>query len=291
MAKNQTLSRNAGRRRRPMAKYSVILHNRNAPSGVTAVVEATTAGNASRQVKARKREFVSDDFKNWKVSSVRRENPGSKKKGRSPKLGKRAAAVRRKVAKNPGRRNPVESAAETYRGFHGREPEEIITVKETLHEHTVLPGIGKLVFLEVAPVDGGPLVVIGADPKTADYKTSGFRGALLASNEKVAGKPRQLFIRGGDQSVDLKVFGIQSPHEREVLGAVVRVGYFTTKDHLDPRDGGTAPYIHKFGFTRKNGRHVRLAGSRLPMLVYDARNKLLEFAGGGYTIPDEGIDG
>jgi hypothetical protein len=155
----------------------------------------------------------------------------------------------------------------------------------------VLPGIGKLVFLEVAPVDGGPLVVIGADPKTADYKTSGFRGALLASNEKVAGKPRQLFIRGGDQSVDLKVFGIRSPHEREVLGAVVRVGYFTTKDHLDPRDGGTAPYIHKFGFTRKNGRHVRLAGSRLPMLVYDARNKLLEFAGGGYTIPDEGIDG
>jgi hypothetical protein len=87
----------------------------------------------------------------------------------------------------------------------------------------------------------------------------------------------QLYIEGGDQSVDLRDFGIKTPHEKEILGHVTDVWYFTTKDHLRPEDGGTAIYHHKFGKIK-------------PTMIYDVPNQLLEFAGGGYTIPDEGID-
>ena len=38
-------------------------------------------------------------------------------------------------------------------------------------------------------------------------------------------------------------------------------------------------------------RNVHKFKSPRPILIYDTRNKLLSFAGGGYTIPSEGIDG
>lgn len=167
--------------------------------------------------------------------------------------------------KNPARKHPEGKAAERYEYFHGRGPDSVTEVTRTIHEHAVLSGIGKLRQLSIAPIDGGGVVEL-----------SGFKGALLAQNENGT----QLYIEGGDQKVDLGVFGIRKPHEREVLGAVVSVVYDTTKDHLG-KDGGTASYHHKFGAKR----------SRLPMLVYDVRNKLLEFAGGGYSLPDVGIDG
>jgi hypothetical protein len=96
---------------------------------------------------------------------------------------------------------------------------------------------------------------------------------ILSMNEAAT----QLYIEGGDQFVDLRDFGIKTPHEKEILGHVTDVWYFTTKDHLRPEDGGTAIYHHKFGKIK-------------PTMIYDVPNQLLEFAGGGYTIPDEGID-
>ncbi len=78
--------------------------------------------------------------------------------------------------------------------------------------------------------------------------------------------------------MNLKAFGISQPHEHEILGEVAAVCYFTEKLHLIDKDGGKGSYVHKFGAPR-------------PVLVYDTRNKLLSFAGGGYTIPSEGIDG
>lgn len=230
--------------------------------------------------------------RDWKK---RQKNPGAfercvaevtaKGKARSPrgvcatagrkKYGaKQFAAMARKgelssTAKRGGGRrrgNPEGAAAETYEKFHGRPPGEVIDVSENIHEHSVLSGIGKLVSLTVLAVDGRNQVVL-----------SGFKGALLAQNEKGS----QLFVKGGDQSIPLEAFGISRPHESEVLGAVVEVVYHTRKDHLRPEDGGTADYHHKFGER----------GSRLPLLIYDVRNRLLQFSGGGYTLPEVGIRG
>ena len=182
---------------------------------------------------------------------------------------------RRKVRKNPG----DEAEAARYEYFHGRPPAETITFRTPVHDPLRVKhsGIGKLVGLEILSIDGTRVV-----------RVERFRGALLSQDKK----GRQLYIDGGDQAVSLPDFGIRYAHDLEILGALLAVVYFTTKDHLDPRDGGTANYDHKFG---GEGKQKRFAfgkhNSRLPLVGYDVRNKLLSIQGGGYDLPAEGIDG
>lgn len=186
---------------------------------------------------------------------------GRKKYG-AKKFQQMAAAGKRKAQRS----NPVEAAADKYEEFHGKEPEEITEVETRIHEHATLSGIGKLVQLTILAIDGKSVV---------DVKH--FKGSLLAQDES----GRQLFIVGGHQGVNVSDFGIKSPHEQEVLGAVQEVWYDTEKQHLRPEDGGKAIYRHKFG-----GKH-----KRLPLMIYDVKNKLLNFAGGEYDMPPEGIRG
>ena len=171
--------------------------------------------------------------------------------------------TKKKVAKrNPAKRNPEALAVEAYREFHGKDPAKVITVDTPRHYHGVLAGIGKLDFVTFHRPEG----------KAKGIKFTA--GTYLAENEKRT----QLFITGGDQSVNLRDFGISKPHESEILGEVSEIGYRTEKLHLIEKDGGKGLYVHKFGTPR-------------PTLIYDTRNKVLSFAGGGYTIPSEGIDG
>lgn len=178
------------------------------------------------------------------------------------------------------RGNPLDGAEKRYESFHGRGSEEIVEVSTPIHEHSVLSGIGDLVKLIVVTEDGHKVVISKLEDKDGNP-------ALLAQNEAAT----QLYIEGGDQSVRLSDFGIYEPyHESETLGRVRNVYYFTRKDHLGD-EGGTAIYNHKFGGMREvtvRGKTKRKR-SPLPFLVYDVRNKLLAFSGGGYTIPDEGI--
>lgn len=198
----------------------------------------------------------------------------------APILAKKAYKAGRK--KNP--RNPVDTAQERYQSFHGRPSEELVDIVTPLHEHSVVAGIGDLKKLEVITADGHKVII-----KNFGVNRHG-QPAYLTMNEAAT----QLFIDGGDQSVNLEDFGILEPYrEWETLGQVKQVWYFTTKDHLGA-DGGTATYRHKFGGVGEyrvpsTGRMVRKR-SRLPDLIYDVRNQLLYFSGGGYTIPDEGID-
>jgi hypothetical protein len=197
------------------------------------------------------------------------------------KLTKKAG---KKTRKNKGRANPIESARERYARFHGRASGEDLQIRTPIHEHSVLAALGYLRKLVVITVGAGHKVTISNFGKS---KTGA--PCILAMNEDAT----QLFIDGGDQSVNLSDFGIFEPyHERETLGRVEYVYYFTTKDHLAPEDGGEATYKHKFGGVREiktaRGKRKRVR-SALPDLIYDVRNKLLEFSGGGYTIPDEGI--
>jgi hypothetical protein len=172
-------------------------------------------------------------------------------------------------------KNPAAEAIEGYEAFHGRQPDEFVTVSRQVHFHKHLSGAGKLKKLVVLPVSGKRRVVL-----------SGFGGALLAFNEQRS----QLFIEGGDQSVDVTVFGIdERPHELETLGQVKAIEYFTTKDHLGD-EGGTATYVHRFRTTNENGQHVTIRIARYPDLIYRTLDKQLEFSGGSYTILPEGID-
>jgi len=153
-------------------------------------------------------------------------------KGTASSAAARKAYIDRLIRGNRGRGNPADAAAARYEYFHGRPPEKDTIVKTDRHYHKNLSGIGELKELLILGITGDRKV-----------KLEGFKGAMLSETEKGT----QLYIRGGDQGVNLKDFAIDSPHEQEILGALLNVVYFTRKDHLRPEDGGTANYKHKFG--------------------------------------------
>ena len=172
------------------------------------------------------------------------------------------AAGTRRTKRNP---SEYEAAAEASEDFHGTPAHEDISVTADIFEHDNLGDIGPLVSMDIASVNGGVVHL------------SKFKGARLARSPK--GFPFQLFIEGGDQSVNLAEFAIDTPHELEVLGKLKRITYFTDKKHLG-KEGGVANYKHKLG---------EVSG-KLPHVIYDVMNKTLSIAGGAYTILPEGID-
>lgn len=200
---------------------------------------------------------------------------GVKKYGKK-KFQQMAAAGRKRAAKrgNAGKRrrgNPEEAAAERYEYFHGHPPKTTTVIKTSEHRHSVTSGIGKLHSMKIAVVTGGKVVTLG-----------NFKGTMLSQDDnRKPGKQQQLFIKGGDQAVNLGDFGIARPHEHEVLGALTEIAYDTNKTHLTPETGGDAIYRHPFG----------KGGKRLPLIVYDVRNKLLHVVGGEYSLPATGIKG
>ena len=175
------------------------------------------------------------------------------------------------VAPKVSRSNPAEAAAEVYEEFHGRPSSEVVTVTEKIHYHEHLSAIGDLRSMVVLARDGGRITL------------SRFKKAILCTNEA----KNQLFIRGGDQSVDLRTFGVRTEHEVETLGKVSEIVYFTTKDHLGD-EGGTALYFHITGETNENGKRKMVGWA--PDLIYHTIDERLEFSGGSYTIEAEGID-
>jgi hypothetical protein len=231
---------------------------------------------AGRAAAAKKRGGRPAKRKNAGPNSARKTKKFLKSKGHKISSGKSATAkaLARLHRANKGKRgkrrgNPEAEARERYDYFHGpgAEGADVVTdVTEKIHEHSVLSGIGKLANLRIKAIDGSGIV-----------KLEKFGGTLVAQDEKGT----QLFFKGGNQAVNVKDFGIDHPHENEILGALVSFAYRTDKTHLRPEDGGKAEYNHVFG---KNG-------SRLPLVVYDVRNKLLHLAGGGYDLPEVGVRG
>ncbi len=113
-----------------------------------------------------------------------------------------------------------------------------------------------------------------------EYPLRGFGGAKLCCNER----KNQLFVEGGKQKIPASAFGYREwPHEKNTLGVVSRIEYFTTKKHLGS-EGGTAIYFHEPGEPER-GKSAGVG----PDLIYDAVNEALEFSGGTYTILAEGI--
>ena len=186
--------------------------------------------------------------------------------------------VTARVVRNPGRvkrnpRNPLDTSQEAYEGFHGEKPKGSTTVQEREHFHTHVWEIGRLVMLKIQlPSDrrqpGLSSIV------EIEFEYEGKNPARLTANEK----RNQMFVDGGDQSVNLKTFGVETRHEKELLGYLKEAWYFTDKKHLG-NQGGRAVYKHKLGEE----------GGELPAVVYRTLDKKLEIVGGSYTIPNEGV--
>lgn len=207
------------------------------------------------------------------------------------KIGQKELTRRSVVGKKAKRRkseNPADSAVEAYKIFHGREPEELVTIAKDRHYHKHLAAAGELERLDIVTPDGRHKVVL-----------QDFGGSLLCFNEQALpelakkGKVKlsQLFVEGGDQTVELEDFGIDpdNVHELETLGKGVRIDYFTKKDHLGD-EGGVAVYAHKFRTTNEDGKHKTLKIAKYPDVIYRVRDNQLEFSGGSYEIRTEGID-
>lgn len=181
-------------------------------------------------------------------------------------FGKKVAKFVKGSKRNP--RNPVDGAVAMSERFHGRPVQDIVEIVEDVHVHTVLAELGALTKLVVKGCHG--TVDLTFDDDT-----------ILCSNEEGS----QLYIRGGDQSVELAEFEIEAPHhDFEDLGLVKEIRYYTTKDHLGS-EGGEATYFHHFGEDdQAEGRKPRL-----PRLIYSTRDNLLSLKGGGYVVDPEGI--
>lgn len=191
--------------------------------------------------------------------------------------------------KNP--RNPEDQSRQGYEMFHGRESGETVVVEELVHEHRHLWAIGDLVRLDVLANDGAAV-------ELKNFEDSEGNPCILCGNEPrdIDGKQvaTQMYLRGGDQAVDLQEFGIGEPyHDKEDLGEVTKIWYYTTKDHLGDQ-GGEATYHHKTGEERrfrikKDFGKIRGREVPRPRLAYDVLNQTLEFIGGEYTIETEGV--
>lgn len=191
------------------------------------------------------------------------------KKKNPAKLERCVRAVRNKSKRNGSQFDAAAALSEEFHGTPSSETFEIVTER---YEHDALADCGELVKLEIIPQNGGGIV---------DLKK--FEGARLAMSPK--GYPPQLYIESGDQSVDLEQFGIDKPHELEVLGRLKFITYYTVKKHLG-KDGGEANYRHKFN----DGTRIGTKAKNRPTVIYDVNNEALMLAGGEYEILPEGID-
>lgn len=174
------------------------------------------------------------------------------------------------------RENPEPAAAELYETFHGRPPEEIITVREDLHVHGWETTLGILLKLDVDTESGYeaslefPDPEQDRDPKDWVYLTSSEDG-------------KQYFLAGGDQALDLHALhmdGKEWVRDSMVIGRITVIDYVAEKV-FDQGEGIQQPYTHKVGAEIVNGRH-RITTKVQPTLIYDTRNNLLSIAGGQY---------
>jgi hypothetical protein len=160
--------------------------------------------------------------------------------------------------------NPEDTAAEMYETFHGKPSEEILEVGETVRFHENLAALGELVEMKVATLTKKDVEL--------DFTDS---GCMLCSNENGT----QLYVVGGDQSIDLDKIGFTGAKgEKDLItiGVLYELTYRTEKgfDKFKLTD-----YYHELG--EETGFQ--------PMLVYDAMNEFILISGGEYKIKAEGI--
>ena len=214
-----------------------------------------------------------------------RRNAKSSKQRAIEKLTKAAATaatwpIGGAVFSNKGKKkkNPTKRTAhEAYKDFHGHDASHVTEFERAYYYPKQTSQIGKLIQLVIK-------VPKERRMQNRFVHVREFKGARLTENPEIT----QLYVEGGDTSVDLADFGIRNePHEYEYLGELVQCVYHTDKSHLG-NDGGRADYHHKFG---KAETLLRLKKTELIKVGYHTPDEEFIFIGGGYEIPPEGIDG
>lgn len=179
-----------------------------------------------------------------------------------------------------GRRNPESTAADLYEEFHGTPSTEVIEVEDEVRMHGHLAGLGALIQIVVKLAVGGTATLGAPNPDGPD-------AIFVASSED----GKQLYLSGGDQSLDLDALGFQSTididHEGHayqasqikdlmVIGKITKLTYRTQKkfDKFEEVD-----YYHAAGEDTK----VR------PVLLYDTLNSSMAIAGGEYHVHADGV--
>lgn len=174
--------------------------------------------------------------------------------------------VKKAVNSKRRRRNPAEqdAAAALYEDFHQKRADGVTTfVEEELHRSD-LAELGDLVSLVVATMSGYR-ATIGFDENQPKLCSSADR--------------RQLYIKGGDQALDLGALHMSDPEwlrDDMLIGVITKLTYRTEKGFDDFR---TTDYFHHLG--EENGLQ--------PFLRYDTLNRRLHITGGHYFVKHEGI--
>jgi len=207
--------------------------------------------------------------------------------------------TRGKVSK---RRNPEAAAAIAYEQFTGFEPSRVTEIESTEHVHKWLAGNGQLIALCLIDVKGKPFTVLSngwsydgpqtdisakKPSKTANgwqFDPSTNLDAITWLNRSEDGK--QLYILGGDQTLDLPGMGFSKTDVRDkmLIGTITRVWYRMRKT-FEAKGKEEVDFYHDFGKEGSEGI--------CPVLEYKPRDPSLHFVGGRYTIakPDSSLGG
>lgn len=195
--------------------------------------------------------------------------------GTARKAGMSKSAAQEIVDRTPAqlrrlfmKKNPEDAAAALSEAWHGRPAKEATDYVEKIHFHGVLTDLGQLQEIKIW-VDDKHTQAIEFDDDTR-----------LASNEK----GEQLYIVGGDQSINLGDFGIEghaAAKDLVTIGPCYSVTYITAKEHLGKQDKLMGPYEHVFAEEDQDE----------PDIVYDNMNKMLGFSDGEYHIDATDYDG
>ena len=189
------------------------------------------------------------------------------------------------------KRNPETSVEELAKGFHGRDPLDIVDIVEEAYYNKDQAVIGLLEEIElVADEKGSHLITINF---AHDDRRSAFsHGGSKETTVYVTFPNRhQIEFIGGDQSLPYK-----DMHTLVTVAPVYGVTYWTDKHHLEDSTGFSS-YEHRFGeevVRFKNSEkptpsEVKERVPYMPLLVYDTVNKKCLLVGGSYTVENEGI--
>lgn len=198
------------------------------------------------------------------------------------------------------KRNPAADAAALSKKFHGRKATTQRQIVEKVHSHEHLMEIGPLVRLVIDTPTG---LVAVLNFNTSDAK----KIVYLASSErdpktgKLVGK--QLYLRGGDQEVNLAGLKMDSPLWIRDLMELGRLHEFKRGDPALMVNGervkGSITYRTRKGidnfelidYWHKAGEETggKQGMAARPLVLYDYRNKKLQLAGGQYKIDAPGI--
>lgn len=186
----------------------------------------------------------------------------------------RIVRTRANKARRGAKRNPADEAAEMFEKFHGKAStkETIITEERHEHEHTA---------------EIGPLVECWIETPTgliAQIRFNENDRPLLTTSEDGT----QLFIKGGDQDVNLKALQMDGKDwvkDRMILGRFAEpqgkrkfnISYLCEKDFDDFE---LIEYQHDLGEPPEGERKRR----EPPSLEFEPRNQLLYVTGGQYRI-------